>query len=83
MVVGITGVKVASSYVGTVPFDDPDHVVRWLALSNGLALPRRRDRRPPVAARRLGSFRMKDVNRTTVVTIVTSAAVTAAVWSDG
>ncbi|WP_298445230.1 murein biosynthesis integral membrane protein MurJ, partial [Gordonia sp. (in: high G+C Gram-positive bacteria)] len=36
MVVGITIVKVASSYLGPVLFDDPQLVVRWLALSNGL-----------------------------------------------
>ncbi|MEP9415508.1 lipid II flippase MurJ [Gordonia sp. VNQ95] len=36
MVLGITAVKVASSYLGPVLFSDPDLVVRWLALSNGL-----------------------------------------------
>lgn len=81
MVVGITGVKVASSYVGTVLFDDPDHVVRWLALSNGLGYLVGAIVGHQLLRRRLGSFRMKDVNRTTVVTIVTSAAVTAAVWA--
>ena len=36
MVIGITVVKVGASYLGPVLFDDPDLIIRWLALSNGL-----------------------------------------------
>src|SRR3546814_20653457 len=40
MVIGITAVKVAASYLGPVLFDNPDAIVRWLALSNGLGIGR-------------------------------------------
>jgi len=81
MVVGITGVKVVASYLGTVLFDDPDLVVRWLALSNGLGYLVGAIVGHQLLRRRLGAFRMKDVYRTTVVTIVTSTLVAAAVWA--
>ncbi|QHN20143.1 murein biosynthesis integral membrane protein MurJ [Gordonia amarae] len=81
MVVGITGVKVVASYLGTVLFDDADQVVRWLALSNGLGYLVGAIVGHQLLRRRLGAFRMTDVKRTTIVSIATSVLVTAAVWA--
>lgn len=80
MVVGITAVKVASSYLGPVIFSDQELVVRWLSLSNGLGYLVGAIVGQILLHKRLGVSRMSDVARTTYVTIGVSVAVAAAVW---
>ncbi|MGC4934440.1 murein biosynthesis integral membrane protein MurJ [Gordonia sp. DT30] len=87
MVLGITAVKIVTSYLGPVLFSDPDLVVRWLAMSNGfgylvgaivghyLLRSRLRADTPGHQAPRL-----TNVTFTTVVTLAVSIAVTFAVW---
>ncbi|GAB21989.1 hypothetical protein GOPIP_019_00240 [Gordonia polyisoprenivorans NBRC 16320 = JCM 10675] len=87
MVLGITVVKIAASYLGPVLFSDPDLVVRWLALSNGLGylvgaivghyLLRSRLR---ADARDPRDARLTNVARTTVVTLAISVGSAFAVW---
>lgn len=81
MVLGITIVKVVSSYLGPVLFDDPELVVRWLALSNGLGYVVGAVVGHYLLRRRLGDARMTDVYRTSVITAGVSIAVTGAVWA--
>ncbi|AZG47011.1 murein biosynthesis integral membrane protein MurJ [Gordonia insulae] len=81
MVLGITTVKVASSYLGPVLFDDPHMVVRWLALSNGLGYLVGAIVGHYLLRRRLHDAKLTDVTRTTVVTIGVSIGVTAVVWA--
>ncbi|MCK0439011.1 murein biosynthesis integral membrane protein MurJ [Gordonia alkaliphila] len=80
MVLGITVVKVAASFLGPVLFSDPELVVRWLALSNGLGYLVGALVGHYLLYRRLGDAKMRHLARTTTLTIVVSLAVTAAVW---
>lgn len=77
---GITVVKVASSYLGPVLFDDPDMVVRWLAFSNGLGYLVGAIVGHYLLRSRLGNVRLTQVSRTTVTTIAVSVGVAAVVW---
>lgn len=81
MVFGITIVKVVASYLGTVLFDDPDMVVRWLALSNGLGYLVGAVVGHYLLYKRLGNARMTHVMRTSWLTFGVSLVVTAAVWA--
>ncbi|GAC66792.1 murein biosynthesis integral membrane protein MurJ [Gordonia soli] len=81
MVLGITAVKVVASYLGPVLFSDPDLIVRWLALSNGLGYLVGAIVGHYLLRNRLQGERMTNVARTTIITIATSAAVAAAVWA--
>ncbi|EGD54540.1 murein biosynthesis integral membrane protein MurJ [Gordonia neofelifaecis] len=80
MVVGITAVKVASSYLGPVIFDDPELVIRWLSLSNGLGYLVGAIVGQMLLHKRLGITRLSDVTRTTYQAIGVSVAVALAVW---
>ncbi|MBY4568473.1 murein biosynthesis integral membrane protein MurJ [Gordonia sihwensis] len=80
MVVGITAVKVASSYLGPVIFDDPELIVRWLSLSNGLGYLVGAIVGQMLLHKRLGITRLSDVTRTTYQAIGVSLAVALAVW---
>lgn len=80
MVLGITVVKVASSYLGEVLFTDPELVVRWLALSNGLGYLVGAIVGHYLLRKRLDDAHLKDVTRTTVVTIAISVVIGAVVW---
>ncbi|MCH5641336.1 murein biosynthesis integral membrane protein MurJ [Gordonia sp. ABSL49_1] len=80
MVLGITAIKVGASYLGPVLFDDPDLVVRWLALSNGLGYLVGAIVGHFLLKRRLGNVHLRGVTRTTVVTLAVSIAVAALVW---
>ncbi|MGV9709849.1 murein biosynthesis integral membrane protein MurJ [Gordonia sp. NPDC003424] len=80
MVLGITVVKVASSCLGPVLFSDPELIVRWLALSNGLGYLVGAIVGHYLLRRRLGDVHLTDVTRTTVVTIGISVGVGAVVW---
>ncbi|MFT4087546.1 MAG: murein biosynthesis integral membrane protein MurJ, partial [Gordonia sp. (in: high G+C Gram-positive bacteria)] len=80
MVLGITAVKVGASYLGPVVFTDPDLIVRWLSLSNGLGYLVGAIVGQYLLHRRLGVAKLRDVARTTVVTLAVSVAVAAAVW---
>ncbi|MCF8571724.1 murein biosynthesis integral membrane protein MurJ [Gordonia sp. HY002] len=81
MVLGITAVKVGSSYLGPVLFDDPSMVVRWLSLSNGLGYAVGAIVGHLLLKKRLGGRAMKNVTRPTLLTIGVSAVVVAAVWA--
>ncbi|MDL9947802.1 lipid II flippase MurJ [Gordonia sp. ABSL11-1] len=81
MVLGITAVKVVSSYLGPVLFDDPEMVVRWLALSNGLGYLVGAIVGHFLLRRRLHNEKLTDVYRTTLVTFGVSIGVTAIVWA--
>ncbi|MGK9269717.1 murein biosynthesis integral membrane protein MurJ [Williamsia muralis] len=81
MVIGITAVKVAASYLGPVLFDDPDAIVRWLALSNGLGYLVGAVVGHYLLRSRLGGARMTNVGRTVIWTIVVSVACSALVWA--
>ncbi|WP_020106837.1 murein biosynthesis integral membrane protein MurJ [Nocardia sp. 348MFTsu5.1] len=81
MVVGITAVKVAASYLGPVLFDDPDYVIRWLALSNGLGYLVGAVVGHYLLRSRLGGARMTNVGRTVSWTIVVSVGCSALVWA--
>ncbi|MCP2193813.1 murein biosynthesis integral membrane protein MurJ [Williamsia deligens] len=78
--VGITVVKVASSYLGPVLFDDGHTIVRWLAFSNGLGYLAGAIVGHFLLRHRLGSMRMTNVARTTVLTIGASVVGCAVVW---
>ncbi len=78
---GITVVKVTSSYLGPVLFDDPSNVVRWLALSNGLGYLVGAVVGHFLLRSRLHGARLSNVARTTLVTIAVSLSVSAAVWA--
>nr|WP_155821121.1 murein biosynthesis integral membrane protein MurJ [Gordonia hirsuta] len=80
MVLGITVVKVASSYVGPVLFTDQELVVRWLALSNGLGYLVGAVVGHFLLYRTLGRAKMRHVTRTTLLTLGVSIGVAAAVW---
>ncbi|MCF8589058.1 murein biosynthesis integral membrane protein MurJ [Gordonia liuliyuniae] len=80
MVVGITAVKVLSSYLGPVMFDDPDMVVRWLSLSNGLGYLVGAIVGHLLLKKRLGGRAMKNVTRPALLTLAVSLVVAAAVW---
>ncbi|MBA4021323.1 MAG: murein biosynthesis integral membrane protein MurJ [Gordonia sp.] len=80
MVIGITAVKVAASYLGPVLFDDPDAVIRWLALSNGLGYLVGAIVGHYLLRSRLGGARMDNVGRTVLWTIGASIACSALVW---
>ncbi|MBM7368739.1 murein biosynthesis integral membrane protein MurJ [Gordonia hydrophobica] len=80
MVIGITVVKVASSYLGPVLFTDPELIVRWLSLSNGLGYLVGAIVGQALLHKRLGITRLSDVTRTTVTTVGVSVAVAFAVW---
>ena len=81
MVLGITIVKVALSYLGPVLFsDDPQMIVRWLAFSNGLGYLVGAIVGHYLLAKRLGGARMTDVARTSYLSIVVSVVVAAAIW---
>ncbi|MCD2145836.1 murein biosynthesis integral membrane protein MurJ [Gordonia paraffinivorans] len=77
---GITVVKVGSSYLGPVLFDNPSNVVRWLALSNGLGYLVGAIVGHFLLRSRLGGARMTNVVRTTLVTFAVSIGVSATVW---
>lgn len=81
MVLGITVVKVVASYLGPVLFSDPELVVRWLALSNGLGYLVGAVVGHYLLYRRLGNAKMRHVARTTWLTVGVSLAVTTAVWA--
>lgn len=81
MVLGITAVKITSSYLGPVLFDDPNMVIRWLAFSNGLGYLVGAIVGHYLLRRRLGNARLTDVARTTILTVVISVAVAATVWA--
>ena len=78
---GITVVKVVSSYLGPVLFDDPELVVRWLALSNGLGYLVGAVVGHFLLRSRLRGARLSDVARTSVVTLAVSIGVSATVWA--
>ncbi|GAB44143.1 hypothetical protein GOTRE_060_00510 [Gordonia terrae NBRC 100016] len=78
---GITVVKVASSYLGPVLFDDPELVVRWLALSNGLGYLVGAVVGHFLLRSRLRGARLSDVARTSVVTFAVSIGVSGTVWA--
>ncbi|WAC57693.1 murein biosynthesis integral membrane protein MurJ [Gordonia sp. SL306] len=81
MVLGITIVKVAASYLGPVLFSDPELVVRWLALSNGLGYLVGAVVGHYLLRNRLNNARLTDVYRTTVITLGVSIGVAAVVWA--
>ncbi|MFW0783739.1 murein biosynthesis integral membrane protein MurJ [Gordonia sp. CPCC 206044] len=81
MVLGITAVKVVASYLGPVLFSDPDLVVRWLALSNGLGYLVGAIVGHRLLRKRLHNARLADVMRTTWVTIGISVGVAFIVWA--
>ncbi|RUP38994.1 MAG: murein biosynthesis integral membrane protein MurJ [Gordonia sp. (in: high G+C Gram-positive bacteria)] len=80
MVIGITVVKVGASYLGPVLFDDPDLIIRWLALSNGLGYLVGAIVGHYLLRSHLGNERMPAVARTTVVTIAASVAAITVTW---
>ena len=80
MVVGITAVKVASSYLGPVLFTDPELIVRWLSLSNGLGYLVGAVVGQILLHKRLGVTSLTGVARTTVITVVVSLVVAIGVW---
>ncbi|MGV9859982.1 lipid II flippase MurJ [Gordonia sp. NPDC003425] len=81
MVLGITAVKVGASYLGPVLFSDPDLVVRWLALSNGLGYLVGAIVGHYLLRARLGNAHQTDVTRTTMVSLVVSIGVAGGVWA--
>ncbi|GAB17321.1 hypothetical protein GOEFS_026_00010, partial [Gordonia effusa NBRC 100432] len=81
MVLGITAIKVALSYLGPVLFDDPDLVVRWLALSNGAGYLVGAIVGHFLLKKRLGNVAMTNVTRTSVLAIVVSVAAAGLTWS--
>ncbi|MFC0316092.1 murein biosynthesis integral membrane protein MurJ [Gordonia phosphorivorans] len=81
MVLGITIVKVAASFLGPVLFSDPELVVRWLAFSNGLGYLVGALVGHYLLYRRLGNAKMRHVARTTALTFAVSLVVTGAVWA--
>ncbi len=81
MVLGITVVKVAASYLGPVLFDDPEMVVRWLGFANGLGYLVGAVVGHYLLYRRLGRAKMRHVTRTTLLTLGVSLGVTTAVWA--
>ncbi|MFT3660627.1 MAG: murein biosynthesis integral membrane protein MurJ [Gordonia sp. (in: high G+C Gram-positive bacteria)] len=80
MVLGITIVKVAASYLGPILFDDPDLIVRWLSLANGLGYLVGAVVGQILLYRALDRGRMRDVVRTSALTMGVSLAVAGAVW---
>ncbi|MFT4126232.1 MAG: lipid II flippase MurJ [Gordonia sp. (in: high G+C Gram-positive bacteria)] len=80
MVLGITAVKVGVSYLGPVLFDDPELVIRWLALSNGLGYLVGAVVGHYLLRSRLGGARLSKVSYTTIVTIGISVGAAALVW---
>lgn len=80
MVVGITAVKVGASYLGPVLFDDPEMVVRWLSLSNGLGYLVGAIVGHLLLKKRLGGRAMRNVTRPTLMTLGISIAIAGAVW---
>lgn len=80
MVLGITAVKVIASYLGPVLFDDPDMVIRWLALSNGLGYLVGAIVGHYLLRKRLHDVRLTDVTRTVLVTLGISIMVAFVVW---
>lgn len=80
MVLGITVVKVAASYLGLVLFDDPEMVVRWLALSNGLGYLVGAIVGHYLLRNKLNNSRMAGAARTTVLTLVVSVGMAFVVW---
>lgn len=81
MVMGITAVKVTASYLGPVLFDDPDDVIRWLALSNGLGYLVGAFVGHYLLRNRLGGARMTNVGRTVTWTLSVSVACSGLVWA--
>nr|WP_234974350.1 murein biosynthesis integral membrane protein MurJ [Williamsia sterculiae] len=81
MVVGITAVKVVASYLGPVLFSDPELVVRWLALSNGLGYLVGAVVGHWLLRRRLGDVRMTNVSRTTALVLIAGIASSAVIWA--
>nr|WP_245548457.1 murein biosynthesis integral membrane protein MurJ [Gordonia araii] len=81
MVIGITAVKVGSSFLGPVLFDDPDMIIRWLALSNGLGYLVGAIVGHYLLRSHLGNERMPAVARTTVITLVASLAAVGLTWA--
>lgn len=81
MTVGITVVKVALSYLGPVLFDDPARIAAWLAFSNGVGYFVGAIVGHLLLRRRLGAFRMTNVGRTIVPTLVASVVCMAVVWA--
>ncbi|GEE00652.1 murein biosynthesis integral membrane protein MurJ [Gordonia spumicola] len=80
MVFGITVVKVGASYLGPVLFDDPELVVRWLSLSNGLGYLVGAIVGHLLLKKTLGGASMTDVARSSLVTLGVSAVTAGAVW---
>lgn len=80
MVLGITAIKVVLSYLGPVLFDDPDMVIRWLALSNGAGYLIGAIVGHFLLKRRLGNVTMTNVTRTSVLAILASVAAVAVTW---
>ncbi|QRY62308.1 murein biosynthesis integral membrane protein MurJ [Gordonia sp. PDNC005] len=80
MVLGITVVKVAASYLGPVLFDDPELVVRWLSLSNGLGYLVGAIVGHLLLKRTLGGATMTDVARSSLITLGVSVVTAGAVW---
>ncbi|WP_407646221.1 murein biosynthesis integral membrane protein MurJ [Gordonia iterans] len=81
MVLGITIVKVGTSYLGPVLFDDPDLVVRWLFLTNGLGYLVGALVGQYLLYRALDRGRMRDVLNPSALTLAVSIAVAGAVWA--
>nr|WP_245569700.1 murein biosynthesis integral membrane protein MurJ [Gordonia shandongensis] len=81
MVVGITGVKIAASYLGAAVFSDPEMVVRWLSFANGLGYLVGAVVGQILLHKRLGVARLSDVARTTLMTIGVSVATAVVVWA--
>lgn len=77
---GITVVKIASSYLGPVLFSDPHLVIRWLSLSNGLGYLAGAIVGHFLLRKRLAYRRLEGVARTTIVTLIVSIGVAAIVW---
>ena len=77
---GITVVKIASSYLGPVLFSDPHMVIRWLSLSNGLGYLAGAIVGHFLLRKRLAYRRLEGVARTTIVTLIVSVGVAAIVW---
>ncbi|MFT4042459.1 MAG: murein biosynthesis integral membrane protein MurJ [Gordonia sp. (in: high G+C Gram-positive bacteria)] len=80
MVLGITAVKVGASYLGPLLFTDPDLVVRWLALSNGLGYLVGAIVGHYLLRARLGNVALAQVTRTTLVSLGVSVGVASGVW---
>ncbi|WP_132992611.1 murein biosynthesis integral membrane protein MurJ [Gordonia zhaorongruii] len=80
MVLGITAVKVGSSYLGPVLFDDPELVVRWLSLSNGLGYLVGAIVGHILLKKALGGAKLNEVARTSLITFGVSLMVALAVW---